>query len=124
MYFSDGSEHLTGVLIRIGIYFLPKDNAANAVEICDTTVLLGVGGMAYNWQITQYEALLNSHYQQKQKLIVDGAVRTIGGTQLITISQNPRVNLTLPLDFGWDWNTMKFDVCEPTTEGLMNLETR
>ena len=99
---------------------LPKVDKVTTVGVSRTTIFLGVGGVSYNWQITQYEMFQNLHYLEKQRLIVDDVVQSVGWTQSIITPQHLRVNVPLPLDF--DRDTMKFDVQEPTTKELIMLE--
>ena len=96
---------------------LPIVNAVTAYEDANRTVLLGLGGAAYNSDPKQIESLVNSHIMRDFNVIVDDIKKEHGGKQQIVVD-----DIELPLEVSGERNEILFiQIRQPTNKELQDL---
>ena len=97
---------------------LPIVNAVTAYDHPETkaTILLGLGGAAYDERIEQTEALVNTHVMRRNNVTVHDVAERDGGLQRIELD-----DAIIKLDFTDDEKLLTFAIREPTLEEVESL---
>ena len=89
LHLSDKPEKLNGPLSGMGSTVLPKVDIVTAGKYQNgKMIIIGVGGTAYDRQITQYESLWNSHHMISNGVVVEEKAKDIYGSPLFKVRGN------------------------------------